>query len=94
MEFSNTLFWETDKNAVNKDCNPEYIIEKVLMYGNLNDWYLLIEKFGKDKIIKKALIIRYLDLKTLNFLSCIFNIPKEQFRCYIPTQSTQKHWIY
>lgn len=94
MEFSKTLFWETDKNTKVKYNNPAYIVEKVLMYGNFNDWNLLIKKFGKEKVIEQALLIRSLDIKTLNFLSCIFNIPKEQFRCYTPTQSTQKHWIY
>ena len=34
-------------------------------------------------IIKEAVInIKTLDMKTLNYLSIILNIPKEEFRCY------------
>lgn len=37
---------------------------------------------------------RYLDKKSLNFLSFYFELPKTNFRCYILQQSTPQHWNY
>jgi hypothetical protein len=94
MDISKSIFWETDSNTINWESTPRYIIGKVLMYGSINDWKLILQKYSKEKIIEEAKQIRDLDPKSLSFLSCIFDVPKEEFRCYTPTPSIPKHWIY
>jgi hypothetical protein len=36
-QFSEHLFWDTDRNKMDLDENKAYIIRQVLEYGNLND---------------------------------------------------------
>jgi hypothetical protein len=94
MEISKSIFWETDLNNINWDTNPVYIIHKVLMYGTINDWQIIMQKYGKERIKDEVLQMKDIDPKSLSFLSCIFNIPKEKFRCYTQILSSPKHWIY
>lgn len=93
-DFSAALFWDIDKSALDKDKNARFIIERVLTRGVLNDWKALLRVYTKEQIIAEATQMRYLDKLTLQFCSTIFQIPKEQFRCYTPLQSAQQPWIY
>ena len=88
------LFWDIDVNTLDYDKHSRFIIERVLLKGDLPDWFELKKIYGIERIKKEILQVRYLDKKTLSFLSLIFCIPKEKFRCYNIKQSTQSHWNY
>ena len=82
MELSRVIFWDTDYTQINWDAKARYVIARVVMYGTLEDWQKIKAYYGMDRIRAEMVQERYLDNKTLSFLSCIFDIPKEQFRCY------------
>ncbi len=88
------LFWDIDVKTLDYDEHSRFIIERVLLKGDLPDWFELKKIYGIERIKKEILQVRYLDRKTLSFLSLIFYIPKEKFRCYNIKQSTQSHWNY
>lgn len=89
-----SLFWDIDINTLDYDKHTRFIIERVLLKGDLPDWFELRKIYGIERIKKEVLQIRYFDKKTLSFLSLIFNIPKEKFRCYNIKQYTRSHWNY
>jgi len=80
--FSRHIFWETDFDAIDWKKKEGYVIEKVVEYGNLEDWKLLKQLYGMDKIKEAVLNARYLRKKTSHFFSQIFDEPIENFRCY------------
>ena len=94
MELSKVIFWDTDYDRIDWDKNVRYVMERVVMYGQLSDWKAIRAYYGLDRIRTELLQSRDLDPKTLSFLSCIFEIPKEQFRCYNTIQSNPGHWVY
>lgn len=94
LDLEPTLFWETDITQMNFHENSIYIIGRVLMYGNLKDWFSIKKYYGDEKIKETALHLRYIDKLTLNFCSLYFNIPKEKFRCFNTQQSVKEHWDY
>ncbi len=89
-----TLFWDTDISSLSETEHAGFIIQRVCMFGSWNDWLLLKDKYGMQKIEKELLAARYLDKKTLNYFSLIFNQPKNNFRCFSSQQSAQTHWNY
>lgn len=91
LNLSKVLFWDTDFNKIDFQKNARYVIEKVVMYGNVSDWRSIQHYYGMEKIKKEVLQSRHLDEKTLSFLSCIFEIPKSQFRCYTMKQFSPTH---
>ncbi|MCX8480718.1 MAG: hypothetical protein ORN58_02240 [Sediminibacterium sp.] len=94
MQLSKVIFWDTDFNKLDLVKHKFYIIERVLMYGFYTDWQFIRNYYGDNAIKEVALQTRDLDPKTLSFLSTIFDIPKQQFRCYKYKQLNPTHWIY
>lgn len=94
MNLSRGIFWDTNYDAIDWDKNRRYVIERVVTYGNMSDWNAIRKYYGWERIRDEMLQSRDLDPKTLSFLSCIFEIPKTQFRCYNTIQSNPGHWIY
>ncbi|MEO0006255.1 MAG: hypothetical protein RJA20_451 [Bacteroidota bacterium] len=94
MSLSKVIFWDTDYNSIDFENKARYVIERVVMYGTLSDWRIIQARYGMDRIRDELLQSRELDPRSLSFLSCIFEIPKEQFRCWKYIQSNPGHWIY
>ena len=92
--FSTYLFWDIDSKSFDIEKNARWFIERVITRGTLNDWFLIKNTYGTNRIKSEALQIRSLDKKSLNFISTFFNIPPEKFRCFEQTQSTKTHWSY
>ncbi|MFN3380168.1 MAG: DUF6922 domain-containing protein [Runella zeae] len=91
MNLSRVIFWDTDFDSIDYQKNARYVIERVAMYGKVSDWRAIQSYYGMDKIREEVLQSRHLDVKTLSFLSCVLDIPKEQFRCYTMKQSMPTH---
>lgn len=93
-QLSKVIFWDTDQNAISWEENANYIISKVVQYGTLKDWNIIKSHYNTKRLKAEVLKMRYLDKKTLSFLSVFFNIPKKKIRCYATKQSIQKHWNF
>ena len=91
---SRVLFWETDYDKIDWDGKARYVIERVVMYGFVEDWRAIQKYYGMDKIRETVLAARDFDPKTLSFLSTIFAIPQHEFRCYNTLRSNPGHWVY
>lgn len=93
-KLSRYLFWDTDPDKIDYDKHPRYVIEKVVTMGQFEDWQEIKRYYGIEMIKNKCLEVRSFDPKTLSFLSVIFDVPKEQFRCYKHRQLNPGLWIY
>ena len=88
------LFWDIDHSKLDYDAKARFVIGRVVMYGTLADWNAILYHYGPERVRDEMLLERYLDKKTLNFLSFYFEVPKTEFRCHILQQSTPQHWNY
>ena len=93
-QLNKALFWDIDFNSLNGEKHARFIIERVVQKGDISDWKLIKAYFGLEKIKSEVVKVRHFNDKTLNFVSVILKIPKEDFRCYNIKASTQKHWDY
>jgi hypothetical protein len=59
----------------------------------MQDWRLLRQCYSIDSIVATAKTLRALDPKSLSFIACMGDTPKESFRCYSAKPSSQIHWI-
>ena len=48
------LFWDIDKNRADMDSCPSQIIQRVLEYGTLDDWKLILSYYGLDCCISNT----------------------------------------
>lgn len=91
-QFSEHLFWDVDKTKVDLERSKRLIIHRVLDYGLMEDWELLYQYYGLDRIAETAIDLRDLSDRSMVFISTLSKIPKEKFRCYITKQSIPRHW--
>ena len=94
MDLDNSLFWDVEYENVNYEKYSQFIINRVLLRGNLKDWYEIKAYYGLGRIRQEITQMKYLDDKTLNFCSFYFNLPKTDFKCYNTPQSTKELWNY
>jgi len=88
------LFWDVDIQMLNFNDDKQFIIKRILEYGLLSDWMLLRKHIDIDEISDTVLNMKYLDSKSLSFISAISKRPKEKFLCYTTQQSTTSHWNF
>lgn len=91
-DFSPHLFWDVDKAIFDFEKHASFLSQRVIEYGKMEDWNLLKRLYGLEKIKEFALQFRTLDAVSLSFLSAIFRINQEEFRCYKHKQLVQNCW--
>jgi hypothetical protein len=74
------------------DANRLLIIERVCSRGLEKDWREMMRYYGRETVRQEVTRIGWLDGKTLSFLSCVFDMPKERFICYKNRQSRKNYW--
>ena len=79
---SQYLFWDYNTNMLDPNIDKKIILERVFTRGTENDEREVFNYYGKEAIKNAVLDIKYIDKKTLNYLSLIFGISKENFKCY------------
>lgn len=92
--FNNYLFWDVNVLTLDMQKHAQFIIERVIQRGTIEDWKNLNHIYTKRKIKNACIKAHYLDKLTLNFCSVIFRTPKEKFKCYINQQSNPNCWNY
>ncbi len=88
--FKKKYFWDTDLSSLDPEESRCLIIERVFSLGSVQDVKETINYYGKDEVVEVLCNLPYLDPKTLNFVSVIFKVPREEFRCHQNQQSTKK----
>lgn len=93
-DFSEHLFWDVDKTKFDIEKHQRFLVQRVLEFGFMKDWKLLLKHYGIKKIGKLALELRTLEPKSLSFISTVSKIPIEKFRCYSTKQLNEQHWNF
>lgn len=91
-DFSQHLFWDVDLDGFDFELHDGFFAQRVIEYGKINDWNLLKELYGLERIKNLATQFRTLDAVSLSYLSAIFKIDKSEFRCYKHRQLAPNYW--
>jgi hypothetical protein len=90
---SPTLLWEYDTNSADWDWNHMKItvVTRVIESGRKNDYYAMLQLYGgyyKVREIVKE--IPKLSHKDMNWVCTLFNLKKEDLKCYTRMLSRKK----
>ncbi len=90
------FFWDVDPDLLDLKKNSDYIIARILEYGDIEDIVWLFETYSKKMIGKVLINQRSFSRRTANFWSKILDIDKSKIQCLKKSyQSRQKmHWPY
>lgn len=76
--FSQNLFWDYSIETIDLEKHKNFIIERVLMRGVLEDFYYLLQVYSSEEIRDAILKSKSFDHKLRNFCSLYFGIPKNK----------------
>lgn len=93
-QLNKTYFWDINFDNLDENKSKRLVVERVLNFGNLKEIKLVIDHYGFSETKNTACNLSYIDPKTMNFLSLLFNIPKTKFKCYIRKQSKDQPWNF
>ena len=79
--FRKTLFWDVNPKKLDIEKSADFIIGRVLDFGNLKEWRLVEQLYGKEKIVKVAKDHVFTDPRSANFWALILSIPINQMKC-------------
>ena len=89
--FSDYIFWDVDRASIDLSANAPYVVQRVLEYGQIGDWKLLLSYYGLEEIVAISKKLRTLEPRALSYISTISGTPIEKFRCYNTRQSNPEH---
>ncbi len=79
--FRKTLFWDVNPQHLDIEKNAPFIIGRVLDFGNLKEWRLAEQLYGKEKIAEVTKDHVFSDPRSANFWAFILAIPINQMKC-------------
>jgi hypothetical protein len=85
-------FWDIDLSRLNETSASRLIIERIFSLGDIPEINQVINFYGKEKVVDVLCHLTYIDPKTFNFITKLFNKPGEEFRCYQLKQSKPQYW--
>jgi hypothetical protein len=87
-----SLLWEYNMDNFDWQKMRNTVIQRVIERGRLEDFQAIIQKYGWEQVTESIKQIPNLNSKDFAFVCAVFNIKKEDLKCYTPEQSQIKHW--
>lgn len=75
------IFWDTDIDSLDKEKHKKYIIERILEFGDENEYRWMFKNYTDEEIIDVVKKSRRISRKTATMIANFYNIPKEEIRC-------------
>lgn len=76
-----TLFWDVNIDNLDPEKNAQFIVGRVLDFGNLKEWQMIKEYYGRSEIKKMAKNHVFFNQRNANFWSIILKIPLKELKC-------------
>lgn len=89
--FSPHIFWDVNIHKLDVSRSKRLIVQRVLDYGLMEDWKVLLKMYGVSEISKTAVSLREIDKKSASFVALLSKIPLEKFVCFTSKQSIPEH---
>ena len=81
IKINKQLFWDVRFSELDYKKNADFIISRVLSFGDVADYKIIKRRYGLRKIKSVAKKVNFANKKSLYFWSLIFNLPLNSFKC-------------
>jgi len=88
-----SLLWEYETEKINWQQMRNIVVQRVIERGRMNDFYAILNRYGIKGVKEAIKQIPYLNNKDLAFVCSVFELNKEELKCYTKKQLKNQHWI-
>jgi hypothetical protein len=75
------FFWDTDSTQLDVDEYPDYVLERLLEYGDLPSVRWMLQRFPREEIIAVLQSSRRLSSLSANFWALYFGLDRDKIPC-------------
>ncbi len=87
-----SLLWEYEPDHINWQQMRNVVVQRVIERGRMNDFYAILNLY-QSKGVKDAIRqIPSMNNKDIAFVCNVFDLKKEELKCYTKKQLTNQHW--
>lgn len=83
---SKRAFWDIDTNSLDYQGDAQSIIVRVLERGTYDDMIEVMKYYGTERLLSELTSAPAVSPRIVNFISAVFNISPQSFKCYLPEQ--------
>lgn len=87
-----SLFWEYDMARFDWEKMRTLVVQRVIERGRKNDFFAILNMYGVDGVKESIKEIPTMNPKDVSFVCAVFNLKKEDLKCYIRKRSRPQHW--
>ena len=87
-----SLLWEYDMEHFDYAKMRSVVVQRVIERGLPGDYYAMFSLYGVRGVREAVKELPNLSPKDMSFVCAIFNLKKEDLRCYTRKQLRQQHW--
>lgn len=89
------LLWEYDINTFDWQKSKRLVVQRVIEMGTPEDFFAAFDLYGGiDGVREIVKSVPYLNDLNIHFVCTLFNLNKEELKCYTKKQSSPAHWNY
>jgi hypothetical protein len=89
------LLWDMDLKKFDMQKGRSIVVERVIERGRMEDFYTLFKMYGGvDKVRDIVKEVHYLSPRNIAFACMVFDLKKEELRCYTRRRSQTIPWDY
>lgn len=87
-----SLFWEYDMSRFDWMRMRTLVVQRVIERGRQDDFFAILNMYGLDGVREAVKEIPTMNAKDMSFICAVFDLKKEELKCYIRKQSHPQHW--
>lgn len=87
-----SLLWEYDLTRFNWEEMRNLVVQRVIERGRMDDFYAILNFYGLIGVKQAIMQIPYLNQRDRSFVCSVFNLKKENLKCYTKQQLKIQHW--
>jgi len=95
-KFLNHYFWDINTRDLDPAEHADYVIKRIMEYGNPRAVLWMLDAFPKPKMIRVLSQSRGLSPQSANFWACYFGVSRRRVLCLKKSYSARRksHWPY
>lgn len=87
-----SLLWEYDLSRFDWQAMRTLVVQRVVERGRREDFYAILNLYGLEGVREAIKDIPVLNPKDLSFVCSVFELKKEELKCYTRKPSHPQHW--
>lgn len=92
-KINSALLWEYDMNLFDWQKSKIIVVQRVVEMGKPEDFYAAFDIYGGIDGFREIIkTVPYLNSVDINFVCILFNLKREELKCYTKKQSRPQLW--